>query len=532
MMNQDPAAPDTSPTQHLQMISTSNEGLKLKLQANSLYLPALLKDPSMLQDISRNNQNLLINSGATKNFVDEQEAKRLQLPTEKLNQSIRVTLIDGNDSIAGLITHTTLLQLLFEDGTEQIEKFYLMKIDKEHPWILGYDWLRRRNPEINWSEPSIILDRNQEKARAIRLFETRDQASNCSENISNKENLNFQDTEDQIQRISDRKQKKGVPLFGTTTVKEPIGKKITPLHETKDFVQNLKAQEFLKLVDEEDLPVTLFHIHAANAEKGAKSNSGGYEAQGKDDKREMTDAEVLQAKVLSEYHDFQDVFSAEEAKELPPHRSYDHKIETIDGQLPPHGRIYNMAQVELDALKSYIDKMLGKGFIRTSNSPIGAPVLFVKKKNGTLRLCVDYRALNKITIKNRYPLPLSGDLMDHLSQAKLYTKIDLRVGYNNIHIAKGEEWKTAFRMQYGSYEYLVMPFGLTNAPATFQYFMNDIFHDLLDICVVVYLNDILIYSDNLEIHRSQVKDVLGRLGNMIYTPDLRKVDFIWIPLNI
>jgi hypothetical protein len=278
MMNQDPAAPDTSLTQHLRMISTSNESLKLKLQANSLYLPALLKDPSTLQDISHNNQNLLIDSGATKSFVDKQEAKRLQLPMEKLNQSIWVTLIDGNNSIAGLITHTTTLQLLFEDGTEQIEKFYLTKIDEEHPWVLGYDWLRRCNPEINWSEPSIILDRDHEKARAIRLFETRDQASNCSDNISNKENSNFQDTEDQIRWISDRKRKKGVPLFGTTTVKEPIGKKITPLHETKDFVQNLRAQEFLKLVNEKDLPVTLFHIRAANAEKGAKSNSGGYEA--------------------------------------------------------------------------------------------------------------------------------------------------------------------------------------------------------------------------------------------------------------
>jgi hypothetical protein len=133
MMNQDSAAPDTSPTQHLRMISTSNEGLKLKLQANSLYLPAFLRDPSTLQDISHNNQNLLIDSGATKNFVDEQEAKRLQLLTEKLNQSIQVTLIDGNNSIAGLITHATILQLLFEDGTEQIEKFYLTKINEEHP---------------------------------------------------------------------------------------------------------------------------------------------------------------------------------------------------------------------------------------------------------------------------------------------------------------------------------------------------------------------------------------------------------------
>jgi hypothetical protein len=146
----------------------------------------------------------------------------------------------------------------------------------------------------------------------------------------------------------------------------------------------------------------------------------------------MTDEDVLKAKVPPEYHEFKDLFSAEEVKELPLHRPYDHKIETINNQLPLHGQIYNILQVELDALKSYIDKMIEKGFIRTSNSPTGTPVLFVKKKNGTLQLCMDYRALNKITIKSRYPLLLSGDLMDRLSQAKYYTKIDLRVGYNNI----------------------------------------------------------------------------------------------------
>ena len=126
-------------------------------------------------------------------------------------------------------------------------------------------------------------------------------------------------------------------MFGTTTTKKFIRLKSTPIQETKGYVQNLRAQEFLKLVKEEDLPITLLHIRAASTEKGTKSNSGGYEAQGKDDKKEMSDEEVLQAKVPPEYHEFQDVFSAEEAKELPPHRPYDHKIKTIDGQLPPHG---------------------------------------------------------------------------------------------------------------------------------------------------------------------------------------------------
>jgi hypothetical protein len=168
------------------------------------------------------------------------------------------------------------------------------------------------------------------------LFETRDQASNCSENISDKENSTFQNTEDQIRQISNRKQKKGVPLFDTTTIKEPIGKKIMPLHKTKNLIQNLRAQEFFKLVNKEDLPVTLFYIHAANAKKDTKSNSGSYEAQEKDDKRKITDEEVLQAKVPPKYHNFQDVFSAEEAKKLPPYKPYDYKIKTIDRQLPSY----------------------------------------------------------------------------------------------------------------------------------------------------------------------------------------------------
>jgi hypothetical protein len=131
-----------------------------------------------------------------------------------------------------------------------------------------------------------------------------------------------------------------------------------------------------------------------------------------------------------------------------------------------------MSETELKSLKDYLDEMLGKGFIRSSKSPIGAPVLFAKKKDGSLRLCIE------VTIKNKYPLPLIGDLIDRLRKAKVYTKLDLRVGYNNIRIAEGHEWKTAFRTRYGVFEYLVMPFRLTNSLSVFQHFMNDIFHDM------------------------------------------------------
>ena len=128
-----------------------------------------------------------------------------------------------------------------------------------------------------------------------------------------------------------------------------------------------------------------------------------------------------------------------------------------------------------------------------------------------LRLCVDYRRLNKITIKNRYPLPLIGELLEQISKAKYFTKFDLRDGYNRLMIASREEWKTAFRCRYGLFEYTVMPFGLCNAPGTFQHYMNDMFQDFLDEFLVVYLNDMLIYPDNLKEHQEQVRKVLERL---------------------
>ena len=224
-----------------------------------------------------------------------------------------------------------------------------------------------------------------------------------------------------------------------------------------------------------------------------------------------TAAENIEECLPREYRDFADVFSEEEAKTLPPHRTYDHGIELEPDSKAPWGPLYNMSELELTTLREFLDDMLGKGFIRSSTSPAGAPVLFARKKDGSLRLCVDYRGLNRVTIKNRYPIPLVNNIMDRLRNAKVYSKIDLRAGYHNVRIKDGQEWMTAFRTRYGSFEYLVMPFGLTNAPASFQYFMNDIFADMVDVFVVIYLDDILIYSDNLDEHRTHVRKVLQRL---------------------
>nr|KYP51242.1 Transposon Ty3-G Gag-Pol polyprotein [Cajanus cajan] len=167
-----------------------------------------------------------------------------------------------------------------------------------------------------------------------------------------------------------------------------------------------------------------------------------------------------------------------------------------------------MSPSELAELKKQLEELLEKQFIRPSVSPWGAPVLLVKKKDGSFRLCVDYRQLNKFTIKNKYPLPMIDDLMDQLRGATVFSKIDLRSGYHQIKVKAEDIQKTAFRTRYGHYEYQVMPFGVTNAPAVFMDYMNRIFHPYLDHFVVVFIDDILIYSRIQEEHEEHLQTIL------------------------
>jgi transposase InsO family protein len=184
-----------------------------------------------------------------------------------------------------------------------------------------------------------------------------------------------------------------------------------------------------------------------------------------------------------------------------------------------------MSFQELEELEKQLREYTGNGWIRPSQSPYGAPILFVKKKDGTTRMCTDYRALNKITKKNVYPLPRIDELLDRLQGAKFFTKIDLRQGYHQIRIKEADVEKTAFRTRYGHYEYMVLPFGLTNAPATFMGLMNEVFRPLLDKSVVVYLDDILVYSRTWADHLRDVGEVLARLRDSQLYAKMSKCEF-------
>ncbi|KAL0536899.1 hypothetical protein IC582_025862 [Cucumis melo] len=214
--------------------------------------------------------------------------------------------------------------------------------------------------------------------------------------------------------------------------------------------------------------------------------------------------------------DYPDVFP-EELPGLPPHREVEFAIELEPGTVPISRAPYRMAPAELKELKVQLQELLDKGFIRPSVSPWGAPVLFVKKKDGSMRVCIDYRELNKVTVKNRYPLPRIDDLFDQLQGATVFSKIDLRSGYHQLRIKDEDVPKTAFRSRYGHYEFIVMSFGLTNAPAVFMDLMNRVFREFLDTFVIVFIDDILIYSKTEAEHEEHLRMVLQTLrDNKLY----------------
>ena len=224
--------------------------------------------------------------------------------------------------------------------------------------------------------------------------------------------------------------------------------------------------------------------------------------------------------------EYKDVFP-NELPGLPPPRDIDFRIELHPGTSPISMTPNRMAPIELQELKVQIQELPGKGFIRPSTSPWGAPVLFEKKKDKTLRLCIDYRQLNKVTIKNRYPLPRIDDLFDQLRGARVYSKIDLRTGYHQLRVREANIPKTAFRTRYGHFEFTVMPFGLTNAPTAFMGLMNRVFQPYLDQFVVVFVDDILIYSQLEVEHEDHLRIVLQLLRDHQLYAKFSKCEF-WL----
>ena len=240
------------------------------------------------------------------------------------------------------------------------------------------------------------------------------------------------------------------------------------------------------------------------------------------------DPHEIRARLPQEYHDFLDVFDRAKADELPPHRPYDHVLEfndDFDKSKLPKSRIYPMSGHKLEQVKKYLDEHLKKGFITPSKAPFASPVLFAEKPGGGLRFCVDYRRLNELTKRNRYPIPLIDEVLARVQGCKYLTRLDIIAAFNKLRMHPDSEDYTTFVTSLGAYKYRVLPFGLTNGPATYQHYMNDVLFEYLNDFCQAYLDDILIYSKSRKEHVTHVRQVLQKLREAGLQVDILKCEF-------
>ena len=385
----------------------------------------LILDVGVTTQCSRDYQTVpaLLDSGANATFIDVSVAERLGLPLTPLNNPICVFNVDGSRNSAGDVTHTTTILMEYLGHHEELTA-EVTNLGK-NSLILGYTWLQKHNPSIDWQTGMIKFTRCPWLCLMLHGHH-------------------------QAKRLAtlDDEEREGLEYIHQAKVEAPLAKK--PVRTPEELVPKC-------------------------------------------------------------YHSYLDIFSEKAASRFPLRKPWDHAIDLKDTFTPKKGRLIPLSVKEQKEVSEFIDEQLAKGYIRPSKSEQTSPVFFVLKKDGRKRMVQDYRYLNEHTVRNNYPLPLISQLVDKLKGSQYFTKIDLRWGYNNVHIKEGDEWKAAFVCHRGSFEPTVMFFGLCNSPATFQMMMNEIFADMEDV-VVVYIDDIMIFTKgDLVQHQAKVKEVLQRL---------------------
>ncbi|KAH7460174.1 Transposon Tf2-6 polyprotein [Fusarium oxysporum f. sp. matthiolae] len=413
----------------------------------------------------------MTDSGAEgKGFIDESWAKSQNLQFRPLKRPFEIEVFDGRPAESGQITHYVRAGLRIADHYQKNMLFYVTRL-ASYPIVLGMPWLKQHDPQVGFAAHTFTFN-----------------SPYCQK-------------------------------FCNTPAKPA---KIKALQTVpKKFLRQLEQNIPQSLRRKDILPISLQAVRLYSRRARCRFFTVTLE---QIDRALQNKSEDL--RLPEELREFQDIFSPKEAEKLPPHRAGDHHIELIPGGKLPFGPLYGMSREELTALREWLDENLRKGFIRPSSSPVASPVLFVKKPGGGLRFCVDYRALNNITVKDRYPLPLIKESLNNLSGMKYFSRIDIVSAFNNLRIEKGQEYLTAFRTRFGLYESLVMPFGLTGAPATFQRYINDALREHLDIFCTAYLDDILIYSRTREEHIEHLKLVLQRLRSAGLFANPSKCEFL------
>ena len=447
--------------------------------------------------IQRQRYTAFIDSGSDISFINAKRRIKGSVLSENVLSKTEDTLVNGVVALKGgtiipPFSNTPFFSLTYSiepQGRLLRDRFIVTDIDDlEQDILLGRDWLSRHDPEIDWSAPRVKHYRNLGGPPDLDLAPL-------------PKGLTTQYFDDIVMVDED-------PGY-TPDVHSVRGIK-------GDITFDLGAPE-------EPGMLSAFVTNRLHKRFTAKRHP----ARHGNNLRAFAMNTIGPVEVPEHYREVASVFRTEKVDQLPPLRGeLDHSIDLIPCASVPNTRAYPLSTKEKDLLKTYVEDMLSRSFIRKSKSEGGAPTVFATKKNTTeLRVCVDYRALNKVSIKNRYPIPLIDSLIDNLGKAKFFTKLDLMEAYHLIRIKPGDEYKTAFKTHLGSFEYVVMPFGLCNAPATFQAFVDKTLLDQIGSELIVYLDDILIFADTIEELRDRTLRCLRKLKEAGLYVKLQKCEF-------
>ena len=429
----------------------------------------------------------LVDSAANSCFVSSAFAQLNKLPLFPLSTPRTLSLADKSSS-RYQVTHFTTTQLSTGDIQPHNETLTAYVADLQYDVILGRPWLSHHQPQTRWQSGTVILD--SQYCRENCLHHSTRPVIAVSTNHTWNPALRIDSTEYDLRSV-------------------------TP-DALRSFANRPGAEVFAIFIQQPSPEATPLSAHAVTAEDYERFMN----------KIENLEAPDLLQKLPRDYHDLASAFSRKEANSLPPQRSgIDHEIHTKEGTSPRYQRARPMSEHENNAVYKWLQDQLDAGKIRRSQSPCSSPILIVRKPGGGLRICVDYRALNALTVKNRYPIPLVQETLSRLHGKKYFTKLDIVGAFNRIRIAEGYEWKTAFSTRYGQFECLSMPFGLCNAPATFQSYINDALRQHLDEFCSAYLDDVLIFSDTLEEHKQHVRTIVTKLEQAGLFIDIDKCDF-------
>ena len=420
----------------------------------------------------------LLDSRATGLVISSEFARKKGFKLKKLERPMQVRNMDGSFNREGPIENTVEVNIYYKGHVERTE----IDVIGGQKWgvILGMPWLKRHNPEIDWKTEEVKMTRCLEECRKQ------------WRPVQGKLGWEKQKEEEAKEEAEKRKEEK-----------EKKKKK----QKKRKTVEVRKIAEEWEIWDEEE--------EAAKLEAEARKL------------------------VLEKFHQWIKVFGKKQSERMPTRKLWDHVIDVKEGFMPRKGKVYPLSREEREEVREFVKEQLRKGYIQPSKSPQTALVFFVGKKDGKKRMVQDYYYLNEWTIKNNYPLPLISDVLENIGMKKVFTKMDLRWGYNNVRIKEGDKWKAAFTMPEGSFEPTVMFFGLTNSPATFQAMMNKLLRDLTNAGkVAVFIDDVIVGTETEEEHDELVAEVVRRLeeNDLYVKPEkckwkVREVEFLEVVIG-